>query len=235
MNIHDVTAFNFDNIYICDDLGEEIEKFDIDEQTNNYKGVTILPIGIIDDIIVLIEVSNDFNFFDDVHALIHELTHVYDFLNYATYYHNGVVKNFRNESQFKIYELYSEFHAFSLDELYALKYSELITNKQILKEQFSNQDILMKNYIKQKTEKLNNTLFTDYDLFQVLAKFYLYDSYNQISEFSRSCFFRYLPELFQSNKKYLICDLYEILYHTIKNEDVFDYLDDIERLVSQIC
>lgn len=31
-------------------------------------------------------------------------------------------------------------------------------------------------------------IFTDYDLFQVLAKFYLYDDYNRISEFPQSCF-----------------------------------------------
>lgn len=86
-----------------------------------------------------------------------------------------------------------------------------------------------------KKEKLNNMVFTDYDLFQVLAKFYLYDNYNQISEFSQSCFFQYIPDLIQSDKKFLICDLYEILYYVMKGEDIFDYLKDIETLVSQIC
>ena len=69
----------------------------------------------------------------------------------------------------------------------------------------------------------------------IYYKFYLYDNYNQISEFSHSCFFQYIPDLFQSDKKFLICDLYEILYQVMKDENIFDYLDDIELLVSQIC
>lgn len=234
-NINDVSDFNFDDIYICSKMCDGLADLNISYTGEYPLGATILPIGSLDRMIILIEVTNNYDY-EDARRLIHELTHAYHFIKYAKFYNDGKIINFRNHPLFSTYEDFSEFCAFGIDEIYAFKLSDNILNTNKLDIQMIDQNNLMKNYILSKRNQLLSQPFTSYDLMQVLGKIFSFDKYNQICDLSKSIIYKYIPMLFHTHKFHtLIYKLYEICYLSIINDSVFENLTEIDLLLTLLC
>lgn len=232
-SVHDIQQFDFENIYTCNSIAEELKIFGIYNLDFNPQGVTILSTDDYEKFIVIIKVSNLYNF-KDIEIIMHELTHIYDFLQFLNKCNNGDITNFIDEPLFGVYELYSEFHAFSHDELDAVEYLIKSFSINNLDSVFNNQYELVNNFLNHKKLKLLEYKFNSYDLFQILGKFYLLDTYNHIPTIHQSCIYQYLPKLFHLNKQYLIYKLYKILWNAMDQDNIFDYLSEIDELVKRI-
>lgn len=238
LNIHDISFFNFDDIYICDNIKNGLLQLGITDQeaidqSAITQGCTILPIHNLKKMIVLIEVSGKLDF-EDAKALIHELTHVYDFTMYAIEFNNGVIENFRTRTLFDTYTLFSEFHAHSVDEYEAIKYLDFLNQSNSIDSLLHDQETLLTNFLLKKRKSLVNRTFSAYDLFTVLGKFYYFDQYNHISSIEYSCIYQYLPILFHSRMKQRIFDLYDLCWIVMQNRSIFEMFEEFEDLLNQI-
>lgn len=144
--VYDIKNFDFENIYICNNIKNKLTELNLNdynvEETNNTSGATILPIDTLSKMIVIVEVTNNYNK-SDVSTLMHELTHVYDFINYSKKYTCGEIQNFRGKPLFEIYSLFSEFHAHYCDEMYSTIYTNVLTQANEFDEIIKKQDKLL--------------------------------------------------------------------------------------------
>ena len=231
--LHDISEFDFNNIYICDNIHEELPNFGIYDWMMEIRGATILPNTIIDDQVVLIQVSREYSF-EDTSALFHELTHVYDNIQYANYYNNGVVKDFRGMPFFETYLYYSEFHAFYVADYETIRYYEKSKNSNLIDAFFSSQTDYFNSVANWfRTATINISSFI-YNMFIVFGRFYTLDIYNHVESFQQSCVHSYFPELFCSDFLEIIYDLYHICWNVARQDNVFDHLAEIQNLIDDI-
>ena len=231
-NVYDVSFFDFNKIYYIDDIDKDLEMFGISSHENSC-GVTILPNEVLSEEVIVICPSRT-NVYENAQTIFHELTHVYDNNRFSKHYnHNSLVD--LNKIEFHhTYTFFSEFHASAFSEMHAMNCIDIALNKNYFKGIMTNWEKLLLDYISDKRAKLLNQCFTWYDLSQLLGKFYLFDKHNHINEIEKSCIYPYLPELFHSDKKYQIFDLYQICWNSMKEDDIFHHLRDMQDSLDKV-
>lgn len=222
-NVSSLDFSYIENIYISNNIIEDIKQFYPDQYTSNDLGITIYPNCINSEIIILItEQSNSYDF---TRILLHELTHMCDYINYANYYHNGLIGNFENDLLIHTHMLYSEFHSQTLDELTALT---IYNKKQWL---LDNSESLLKKYIIEKDLLVKSNQFSLRELFVLLGKIYMFDTLQNKKSIIESNIYKYLPLIIPSSYRNDCCHLYGILWDVLKNHSSSENLSQISNLL----
>lgn len=222
-NISPLNFSYIENIYVSNNIVEDIKQFYVEEYTSNDLGLTIYPNQINTKIIILIkEPSNPYDF---TRVLLHELTHMCDYINYASYYHNGLIENFEDDLLIHIHMLYSEFHAQTLDELIALT---ICNKKQWL---LDNSESLLKKYIAGKDLLVKTNQFSLRELFVLLGKIYMFDTLQNTKSIVESNIYQYLPLIIPSSYRNDCCRLYGMLWDILRNHIPSENLPQISNLL----
>lgn len=233
--IEDISFFNFDHIYYTDNMVEDVFLFctpkDSEELDNS--GVMILPNDIIEDIIILMDVTED-NHTMQAEYLIHELVHVIDYYNFADYFFDGNLNLINSHILENAYGLWSEFRAFSISQIKCYEYMDLIHSVSLTDIIIEQYELNIKDFLRRRRIDLINNKFKDYDLSKVLGSIYLLDNYYNIENISNSYIYEYLPILFKSDLIELMYDLYSLYFESDRKCKIFENLHQIQDIQSKI-
>ena len=233
--IEDISFFDFDHIYYTDNIKEDIYMFCNPEEYEEYEsyGVVIAPNEIVEDIVVLIDVSEN-NIISFAECLIHELVHVVDFHNFSEYYLNGNTGLINSHKLKNDYALWSEFRAFSIAQIKCYEYIDYICHTSSTKNMIELYRKNIVDFLKRQHLCVLNESFSEYDLSKTLGSIYLLDNFYNINDISQSYIYEYLPILFKSNLLYFIYDLYYLLFDSDKNHKIFDNLSQIAEIRNKV-
>ena len=113
--ISHINLSDYFDIFITDDICNDFKLFDHKcKTTTDIGGVTILPTRRNDIIHILIN-NSSFITGDAYTIILHELAHVYDFVQFASYYCNNKLYKIRKHKYYKSFILWSEFHVKQVD------------------------------------------------------------------------------------------------------------------------
>ena len=233
--VEDISFFDFDHIYYTDNIKEDIYMFcnpKEHEELDNY-GVVIAPNEIIEDIIVLIDISEN-NVISFAEYLIHELVHVVDFHKFSERYLNGNSDNINSHELKDDYVLWSEFRAFSIAQIKCYEYIDHICNTSSTKNIIELYRENIVDFLERQHLRVLNGSFSEYELSKTLGSIYLLDNFYNLNNISQSYVHKYLPIVFRSNLIYLIYDLYYLLFDSDRNHKIFDNLNQIKEIRNKV-
>lgn len=230
-NVYDVSFFNFDNIYISYNIIEDLPDYGVYEKTFLISGCVILPNEIIDEPIIVIDVSSD-DLLNISESVFHELIHMYDYKQFADTYTNGSFINLHKHELCSTLKAYSEFHASANCSIYPIKFMNVKYGIFDYDEYISTHFIqFLEEYVSKKNDLLVNHCLSLYDLLQLFGKLYCLDLYRQVDDVNNSCVYHYLPEIFHSDSIYQMYDLYKILFENIENQTILDNLIELKNVI----
>lgn len=231
--ISNVTFFDFEKIFLVDNINEDLKKFGFISDTQ-IQGGAIIPLYTDEEFKIVIDVLNK-NPIDNAKALLHELQHISDFEAYIAHYSNknnhDIIKQL---PYFHSYNMYSEFCASFSGEFYSIKwFSEIYKTdgESYIKEYFDN---LLIEYVNKKIIQFHTKKFRDYDLSQLLGKFLISDTYHNIHELENSCIFQFVPLIFDTGRSELVYQLYQIYHNGLIHKNIFENLTVVEIILSQM-
>ena len=233
--IEDISFFNFDNINYTDNMKEDVFLFcmpKISEETDNA-AVTILPNDFIEDIVVIIDISNNNNVMY-AESLIHELIHVIDYNNFAKHFLNGDLNLINSHILKEDYKSWSEFRAFSTAQIKCYEYMDLACHRSYTSIIMKQYELNLEDFLIRQRLALKTGQFSDYELSKVFGSIYLLDNYHNIKDFSKSHIYNYLPILFKSDLIYQMYDLYFLYFDSDRNHTIFENLYQIQDLQSKV-
>ena len=94
------------------DNNDKQKVFDDKESIQNLNGTIVLPVFIIDKPYALISNKQINEYCDYIKTLTHEVTHIYDYYNYANFYGIKELNNIYNMPDYDLIYLWSEFNAY---------------------------------------------------------------------------------------------------------------------------
>lgn len=234
-NLFDLSFFSFDNIYYTDNIEEDTLLFCTPkyfEKLNNY-GVTILPNDILEEPIILIDISTN-NVIDFISYFIHEIQHVVDFHKFSIYFLNGSYNGIYEHPLFDAYSNWSEFNAFSVFEFECYKFLDIDYNTNNLMQAVKNHENNLSDYIEQHRSLLINGQFESYDLMRILGRIYALDKYYKIENISDSYFHKYISKLFYSKKQSYVFELYHLYFQYSHDYLILQNLEVIKQIEDKI-
>lgn len=235
-NIYNVTFLNFDNIYLTDNIAEDLPLFGVNHDAlEELQACTVTPNDVVSEMVILID-THCVDTFIIAKSLVHELIHVYDFKEFAHKYTAGLIENINSHDLFEAYRFFSEFKAFGYSELYCLKLADEMYNTNNLdyivnlsKKQFLSERIYLKR------ETFLKYGMSPYDLSRLFGEFLFFDLYNHVKNIKRSCVCEYTPIVFHSEIKNNMYSIYQICLDCSNDIDIFDYLVQLESLIDSVC
>ena len=223
-------------IQITSDIENDYKKYARYDKTptvnNNYNAIVIPPICNDDFIILLnnnkIQIRNLMDYLKAKQIIIHELTHMDDFIEYSEILNSNNYLEFLKIEKHGHFTLWSEFHAKSMDSKY-LYYG-------IMGEETPENKNKLSNVINNSFQNRINMLYTDctstdayykcYYLMRFLGELVVYQEISPIFFNNRN-----LKEWFKESK--WIYDLYILLINHKSLKDIYRYFDTMNEILSQ--
>lgn len=234
-NIYSIPEFPFKNIYYTDNMQEDIKLFCTPKEFENSdnKGVTLLPNEYLNEIIVVIDISSN-NMIDFVRTLMHELIHVYDFINFSKYYFSKPFIDISKHKLFETFRGWSEFKAFAYSDYHTYKYMDATLNANNTSIAMTCFESNLKPFLETKRQMVLDGGLNFYDLVMILGYIYALDNYHHIQKIENSCVYKYLPLVFHSNLKDNLYHLFELYFESCHNNNVFLNLTKMKNIEDQI-
>lgn len=225
-NIFDISEFSFNNIYCSDDIQNDILLFCSPKPEENtfVEGATIVPNDLSDEIVIVINIKNKISTSQHVSCLIHELTHVHDFIEFSKEYYNKPYALIQEHEHFEIYKGWSEFHAYALGHYYCCSFMNKYTG-------INSTDTFIK--MTKHNLKLQLKEWTDinyYTLNRDLGFLYALDMFKHRELTKKSYAHKYLPRYIDPKILDDVLLLYDLYSEATLNNEVFDILPLIEKL-----
>ena len=201
-NAYSIQEMSIDNIYVCNDIQNDINIFLNNDHINKQcNGHTIYKNAKkTEDIIILVELRE--NMPDNIITLFHEFIHVYDIKLFLQKYHT------LDNDYFYAYTVWSEFHACYISEKLLIEY-------------YKNNGIpnIINDFLSTKEEQINEILkyiriahnreMSIFDKMNIFAKLFLFGYYED-------CGYHFVYEF--------IDHFYNDLEDRIKNYNITNYL-----------
>lgn len=219
-------GFEYENIYFTNDILEDVLIFD-KEKCNipqNTRGVTCYY-NSIDQAKILLSIQNETNVYLYIQTMFHELTHVYDYTIFANYYGN---KNIKNHPLYTSCSRYSEFHAYSLDEYYTIKFSDVYNGTNYFSSFFTEYE---NNLLPFHQKYINSDGSIDmYEVMRLLGHICAIDNFHNVYHISDSYIHQFVPQLFPGINLDSLYKLYEIHFLSTHSDCFVEFLPEIDSI-----
>lgn len=231
----DVLKFNefkYENIYFTNDILEDVLLFD-EEKCNipkDTQGITCFNNNV-NKVKILLSMKPEMDVFSYIQTMFHELTHVYDYILFANYYGN---KDVKEHSLYMTCSWYSEFHAYSLDEYYAIKFADVYNDTNHFSSFFTEYENTLLSFHQ---KCLNHDGSIDaYEVMRLLGHIYAIDNFHNVQRISDSYIYQFAPKLFPGTSLDSLYKLYEIHFLSIRSDCFVEFLPKIAAIKrSMIC
>lgn len=125
----------------------------------------------------------------------------------------------------------SEFRAFSIAEYHAAKCQDIAFNQNYIENFIKDFPEMFSNILKKNSQLLEYQNYSLYQLMSDFGRMYFFDKYNNITNISNSCAYRFLPILFSKPRvNELIHHVYYPMVKCDSSQNVLSNLDNFQSL-----
>jgi hypothetical protein len=236
-NVFDISMFEFENLFFTDDLYGEVSKIHpdiMDILKDDFScGCTILPDNLnnLNSPVIFLK-TQSWNAFNVIRSLFHELTHVVDFYKFSKYY-NIDIKNIKKINHYENYCLWSEFHSFYSENLYAYQFADFYNNTNNFESmEHVYVDNLSAYFLRERERVYGSGEIFHYDISRFLGYIAFPDIYDKVVGTDRSYVFEYLTDIFPQESQFeKIKNLYLFYVQVLQDDDILDRLNQLDDLI----
>lgn len=237
LKISDITVFDLKNLFFTDDLYESVSKIQQDAnlilKDNLTNGCVVFPndSNKLASPVMFLRTQN-LDMSNMLIAFFHELVHIEDFYKFSKYY-NIDIKNIKKINHYKNYCLWSEFHSFYSENLYAYQFADFYNNTNNFESmEHVYVDNLSAYFLRERERVYGSGEIFHYDISRFLGYIAFPDIYDKVVGTERSYVFEYLIDIFpQENQFEKIKNLYLFFVQVLQDGDILDRLNQLDDLI----